>query len=166
MLRVPARDPGVMSDAGLQALGSARTEYHFDGPDAGLLEAFPNPRPGAAWIVGLDCAEFTALCPVTGQPDFGRILVDYVPDERCVESRSLKLYLFSYRNHGGFHEDCVNRIADDLAALLEPRALRVRGDFNVRGGIAIRPLAMRWGEREPDGRAGALELMEQYDRWR
>ncbi len=156
-----------MSDAdGLRALGSARTEYHLDGPDAGLLEAFPNPRPGAAWVVGLDCPEFTSLCPVTGQPDFGRLLIDYVPDGRCVESKSLKLYLFSYRNHGAFHEACVNGVADDLVGLLAPVALRVRGDFNPRGGIAIRPLALRFAEGDPARRREALELFEHYDRWR
>src|SRR5579863_4450886 len=103
-----------------------------------MLEAFPNPRPGSPWVVALDCTEFTSLCPMTGQPDFGRIHIHYVPGERCVESKSLKLYLGAYRNHGAFHEDCVNRIADDIASAVEPRWLRVFGDFSVRGGIAIR----------------------------
>jgi 7-cyano-7-deazaguanine reductase len=128
--------------AGLSALGR-RTEHRYDGPDAGVLDVFPNPRPGELWAVSLACFEFTSLCPVTGQPDFGRLFIDYVAAELCVESKSLKLYLMRYRNHGTFHEACVNSVADDLAARLSPRYLRVYGDFNPRGGIAIRPLAVR-----------------------
>lgn len=150
----------------LQALGSARTEYRLEHPDAAILEVFPNPQPERPWIVGLDCTEFTSVCPVTGQPDFGRLLIDYVPDRWCVESKSLKLYLFSYRNHGAFHEDCVNRVADDLAGRISPLALRVRGDFNVRGGIAIRPLALRWGTGGSGRRAEIDELFRHYDAWR
>jgi 7-cyano-7-deazaguanine reductase len=126
----------------LKALGS-RTEYRYDHPDARVLDVFDNPRPGSAWAVSLLCSEFTCLCPVTGQPDYGRLRIDYVPDASCVESKSLKLYLMRFRNHGSFHEDLVNRVADDLAGRLSPRYLRVYGDFNSRGGIAIRPLAVR-----------------------
>ena len=127
----------------LTLLGGGRADIRYDNPEAAMLEAFANPRPGAPWVVGLDCREFTSLCPVTGQPDFGRILISYVPGDLCVESKSLKLYLGAYRNHGAFHEDCVNTIADDLVAAIAPRYLRVFGDFNPRGGIAIRPLAVR-----------------------
>jgi 7-cyano-7-deazaguanine reductase len=126
----------------LRALGK-RAEYHYDQPDAGVLEVFDNPHPGQEWAVWLYCYEFTSLCPVTGQPDFGRLHIGYVPGALCVESKSLKLYLMRYRNHGAFHEDCVNRVASDLAARLAPRYLSVYGDFNPRGGIAIRPLAVR-----------------------
>jgi len=124
------------------ALGR-HTEYRYDSPDAALLEVFDNPCPGSPWVVSLLCSEFTSLCPVTGQPDYGRLIIDYVPGLRCVESKSLKLYLMGYRNHGTFHEACVNQVADDLAAKLSPMYLRVYGDFNPRGGIAIKPLAVR-----------------------
>lgn len=130
------------SAPGLASLGKS-TEYHYDAPDAAVLEAFPNPSPTTTWAVSLLCSEFTSLCPITGQPDFGRLHIDYVPGSRCVESKSLKLYLMRYRNHGSFHEECVNRVADDLFMRLAPRYLRVYGDFNPRGGIAIRPLAVR-----------------------
>ena len=153
-----------MSDTSrLTKLGSA-TEYRYDHPDVSMLEVFPNQHPDAPWVVGLDCQEFTSLCPMTGQPDFGRIHIHYVPGSQCVESKSLKLYLGAYRNHGAFHEDCVNRIADDLVAAMAPRWLRVFGDFSVRGGIAIRPLAIR----EADGLAAhdrdrCLQLVAQHD---
>jgi 7-cyano-7-deazaguanine reductase len=124
------------------ALGR-HTEYRYDSPDPGLLEVFENPYPGSSWVVSLLCSEFTSLCPVTGQPDYGRLTIEYVPGGLCVESKSLKLYLMGYRNHGTFHEACVNRVADDLSAKLSPRYLRVYGDFNPRGGIAIKPLAVR-----------------------
>jgi 7-cyano-7-deazaguanine reductase len=108
-----------------------------------VLETFYNPEPGSPWAVSLLCSEFTSLCPVTGQPDYGRLRIEYVPDQLCVESKSLKLYLVGYRDHGTFHEACVNQVADDLCAKLSPTYLRVYGDFHPRGGIAIRPLAVR-----------------------
>jgi 7-cyano-7-deazaguanine reductase len=126
----------------LGALGNP-TEYRYNEPDASVLETFDNPYPTSEWVVALLCDEFTTLCPVTGQPDYGRIRVDYVPGTLCVESKSLKLYLMRFRNEGTFHEACVNRVADDLCARLSPRYLRVYGDFNARGGIAIKPLAVR-----------------------
>ena len=106
-------------------------------PAEARLEAFPNTHPGRDYTVTLDCPEFTSICPITGQPDFGQLSVDYVPDKLCVESKSLKLYLFSFRNHGAFHEEVVNRILDDLVAAIKPRRARVEGRFNPRGGIAI-----------------------------
>ncbi|HMK98471.1 MAG TPA: preQ(1) synthase [Acidimicrobiales bacterium] len=124
------------------ALGR-RAQYRYDSPDASALEAFDNPHPGSRWAVVLWCSEFTSLCPVTGQPDYGALRIDYVPEGRCVESKSLKLYLMRYRNHGAFHEDCVNQVANDLFSVLTPRYLRVFGDFRPRGGIAIKPLAVR-----------------------
>jgi len=99
------------------------------------LETFPNPRPGREYEIDITCPEFTALCPMTGQPDFATIHIVYVPDERCVELKSLKLYLWSFRDEGHFHEDVTNRILDDLVAALRPRRITVTGDFNVRGGI-------------------------------
>lgn len=100
------------------------------------LETFPNPNPGRDYEIRFDCPEFTCLCPKTGQPDFARIEISYVPDRTCVELKSLKLYLWSYRDEGAFHEAVTNRIADDLLAAIAPRRLTVTGRFNVRGGIA------------------------------
>lgn len=99
------------------------------------LETFPNPRPERDYEVSFDCPEFTCLCPMTGQPDFATIKITYVPDQRCVELKSLKLYLWSFRNEGAFHEAVTNRILDDLVSALSPRFARVEGDFLVRGGI-------------------------------
>jgi len=109
----------------------------FDSPDAAILEAFENTHPGRDYWIILNCPEFTSLCPVTGQPDFGRITIRYVPDKLCVESKSLKLYLRSFRNHGTFHEESVNRILGDIEKTVSPRQLTVKGEFNTRGGIAI-----------------------------
>jgi 7-cyano-7-deazaguanine reductase len=154
----------VTDNSKLTQLGSGPTQYRYDNPTAGLLESFAHNRPDGHWVVGLECGEFTSLCPITGQPDFGRILIHYVPGELCVESKSLKLYLGAYRNHGSFHEACVNQIADDLVSAMAPRYLRVFGDFNPRGGIAIRPMAVRFGsDGEPALRAECEALVAQYD---
>ena len=99
------------------------------------LETFPNPRPGRDYEIAFDCPEFTCLCPRTGQPDFAVMKIRYVPGDLCVELKSLKLYLWSFRDQGHFHEDVTNRILDDLVSLLKPRRMTVVGDFNVRGGI-------------------------------
>jgi len=99
------------------------------------LETFPNPNPERDYEVRFDCPEFTCLCPLTGQPDFATIRIRYTPDQRCVELKSLKLYLWSFRDEGAFHEAVTNRILDDLVAALAPRRLSVEGDFLVRGGI-------------------------------
>ena len=99
------------------------------------LETFPNPRSERDYLIAFDCPEFTCLCPMTGQPDFATIRIAYVPDALCVELKSLKLYLWSYRDEGAFHEAVTNRIADDLIAALKPRRLSVTGAFLVRGGI-------------------------------
>ena len=99
------------------------------------LESFANPRPGRDYEIRFDCPEFTCLCPITGQPDFATLRIRYVPDQACVELKSLKLYLWSFRQEGHFHEDVTNRILDDLVALLAPRRMTVEGDFYVRGGI-------------------------------
>lgn len=100
-----------------------------------ILERFENPEPARDFEITFDCPEFTCLCPLTGQPDFARIEISYVPDAWCVESKSLKNYLWSYRNEGAFHEKVTNAIADDLVAALGPRKLKVSGHFNIRGGI-------------------------------
>lgn len=119
-------------------LGSAKTNYPTDyAPE--LLEAFPNKHPEDDYFVKFNCPEFTSLCPMTGQPDFATIYISYVPDQKLVESKSLKLYLFSFRNHGDFHEDCVNIIMKDLIRKLDPKYIEVWGKFTPRGGISIDP---------------------------
>jgi 7-cyano-7-deazaguanine reductase len=103
--------------------------------DKSALDTFPNPEPGRDYEIEFECPEFTCVCPKTGQPDFATIYIDYVPDERCVELKSLKLYLWSFRNVGAFHEKVTNDIFSDLVELLAPRQLTIRGEFKVRGGI-------------------------------
>lgn len=124
----------------LKALGSGHTEYKTD-YDPSLLEKFPNKHVDNDYMVTLNCPEFTSLCPKTGQPDFAKIFINYIPDKFLVESKSLKLYLFSFRNHGDFHEDCCNIIMKDLKKLLEPKYIEVKGVFMPRGGISIYPFA-------------------------
>jgi 7-cyano-7-deazaguanine reductase len=102
------------------------------------LDTFPNPNPQRDYEISFEAPEFTCLCPMTGQPDFATIRIRYVPDAKCVELKSLKLYLWSYRDEGAFHEAVTNRIADDLLGALDPRFLEVEGDFYIRGGIRTR----------------------------
>jgi 7-cyano-7-deazaguanine reductase len=102
---------------------------------APMLEVFPNPKPERDYQIELRCPEFTCLCPVTGQPDFATLHVRYVPDRVCVELKSFKLYLWSFRDRGAYHEAVVNRILDELVEVLQPRSLEIEGVFNVRGGI-------------------------------
>ena len=125
---------------GLTKLGSQNTRYSMD-YDPTVLESFSNKHPDNDYFVKFNCPEFTSLCPITGQPDFATIYISYVPAERMVESKSLKLYLFSYRNHGDFHEDCVNKIMKDLVKLMDPKYIEVVGLFTPRGGISIYPYA-------------------------
>ena len=114
------------------------TDLHFD-YDKSVLESFDNKHPDRDYWVKFNCPEFTSLCPITGQPDFASIYIRYIPDKKMLESKSLKLYLFSFRNHGAFHEDCVNIILNDLVELLKPRYIEVVGKFLPRGGISIDP---------------------------
>jgi 7-cyano-7-deazaguanine reductase len=125
-----------MADSDLTLLEQGERNYP-DSPDKARLEAFENTHPGRDYWIEFDSPEFTALCPITGQPDFGHITIRYIPDKRCLESKSLKLYLFSFRNHGAFHEAVVNRILDDLVAAIQPRRAVVKGVFRPRGGISI-----------------------------
>ena len=127
---------------GLQKLGK-RVEYSTD-YDPSVLETFENLHQDNDYWVQFNCPEFTTLCPITGQPDFAEIKILYIPGERMVESKSLKLYLFSFRNHGDFHEDCVNTIMKDLVRLMDPKYIEVYGLFLPRGGISIYPYA-NWG---------------------
>lgn len=123
---------------GVTLLGNQHTQYADDyAPD--VLETFVNKHPNNDYVVTFDAYEFTSKCPKTGQPDFAKVIISYIPREKMVESKSLKLYLFSFRNHGDFHEDCMNIIAKDLIALMNPKYLEVRGIFSPRGGISIYP---------------------------
>ena len=122
----------------VKLLGSQGTQYIYEyAPE--LLEAVASKHTNRDYFVKLNCPEFTSLCPITNQPDFATMYISYIPDELLVESKSLKLYLFSFRNHGDFHEDCVNIIMNDLINLLNPRYIEVWGKFTPRGGISIDP---------------------------
>lgn len=125
---------------GVTLLGNQNTKYEF-GYNPDVLETFENKHPENQYMVTFTCPEFTSLCPKTGQPDFATIYISYIPRHKMVESKSLKLYLFSFRNHGDFHEDCVNIIMKDLVKLMDPIYLEVYGDFVPRGGISILPFA-------------------------
>ena len=145
----------------LTSLG-ARADIPAD-YDPGVLEAFANAHPERDYLVTLRCPEFTTLCPITGQPDFGTLLISYIPNERLVESKSLKLYLFSFRNHGDFHEDVTNVVLNDLVALMEPKYIEVKGLFVPRGGIAIHPFA-NWANPAFDyAETARARLFEQLD---
>lgn len=131
---------------GVTLLGNQNTKYEKD-YNPSVLETFKNKHPENDYVVTFNCPEFTSLCPKTGQPDFAKIIISYIPREDMVESKSLKLYLFSFRNHGDFHEDCCNLILKDLVALMNPKYIEVIGVFNPRGGISIYPM-VNWGDSE------------------
>ncbi len=114
------------------------------------LETFPNPEPGRDYEIAMECPEFTCVCPRTGQPDFATVRIRYTPAELCLELKSLKLYLWSYRNEGAFHEAVINRILDDLVRAVQPKAMTVVGDFNVRGGIHTTVTAFHDGAKRPE----------------
>lgn len=151
----------------LTKLGSQKTKY-YNKPDIKILETFENQhQQKPLYLVPFICSEFTSLCPKTGQPDFAQLEIIYVPRIKMVESKSLKLYLFSFRNQGEFHEDVINRIAKDLFNTLQPLYLRVYGDFNLRGGIAIKPLVEMFGTTEDlttQTQNCIDKLVEQWDR--
>ena len=132
----------------LQALGRESVYSQKYAPE--VLETFENQHPDNDYWVRFNCPEFTTLCPITGQPDFAEIRISYVPDKRMVESKSLKLYLFSFRSNGDFHEDCVNTIMKDLVKLMDPKYLEVTGWFMPRGGISIYPFA-NYADKEHEG---------------
>ncbi len=130
------------SKEGLEALGHKTVYSDNYAPE--VLETFENQHPDNDYWVRFNCPEFTTLCPITGQPDFAEVRISYIPDRKMVESKSLKLYLHSFRNHGDFHEDCINTIMKDLRALMDPKYIEVTGFFVPRGGISIYPYA-NWG---------------------
>ena len=117
---------------------SKNESNYFSSPDDTKLECFDNQYSERDYWITFDCPEFTSLCPVTGQPDFGHIIIRYIPDKKCVESKSLKMYLFAFRNHNTFHEEVVNRVLSDLVAICDPREAQVIGDFRPRGGISLK----------------------------
>ena len=125
---------------GVTLLKKSETKYPAS-PDEAVLETFTNRYSKRDYQIMFDCPEFTTLCPITDQPDFGHIKITYIPDKRCIESKSLKLYLFSYRNINTFHEDSVNRILDDVVQSIAPREAVVEGIFRPRGGISITVIA-------------------------
>ena len=141
--------------AGVTLLGEKKTVYPTD-YNPSVLESFINKHPENDYLVTLNCPEFTSLCPKTGQPDFAKIIINYIPNEQMVESKSLKLYLFSFRNHGDFHEDCINIIMKDLIALMQPRYIEVYGIFTPRGGISICPFANYADENHQELKAQRL----------
>jgi len=120
----------------LTILGKSKIKYPTS-PDKAKLETFENKYSNRDYWISFDCPEFTSICPVTGQPDFGVITIRYIPDKKCIESKSLKLYLFSFRNFATFHEEAVNRILDDIIKTCNPRKASVIGEFLPRGGISI-----------------------------
>ncbi len=133
----------------LQALGKTRQGYEFEAPDVSILEVFPNNYPGRPYMVSIEFPEFTSLCPVTGQPDFATIILEYVPDTRIVESKSFKLYMFAYRNHRTFMETVTNQMLDDFTQALDPLWLRVKGIFSPRGGTRLHVFAEHYKENSP-----------------
>ena len=155
------RSKGEDSMQDVTLLGNQNVKYSFDyKPD--VLETFNNKHPDVDYWVKFNCPEFTSLCPITSQPDFATIYISYVPDIKMVESKSLKLYLFSFRNHGDFHEDVVNIIMKDLIKLMEPRYIEVWGKFLPRGGISIDPYT-NYGKPGTKFEKMAWERFRQHD---
>ena len=142
-------------------LGNQHTEYPTD-YDPSVLQTFANKHPDRDYFVKFNCPEFTSLCPITGQPDFATLTISYVPGEKMVESQSLKLYLFSFRNHGDFHEDCINIIVNDLVALMDPNYLEAWGKFTPRGGISIDPY-VNYGKPGTRWEEVAWERLSRHD---
>lgn len=146
---------------GITHLGSQGTKYDMD-YNPSVLETFINKHPENDYFVKFNCPEFTSLCPITGQPDFATITISYVPELKMVESKSLKLYLFSFRNHGDFHEDCINKIMKDLIALMDPKYIEVWGKFTPRGGISIDPYC-NYGKPNTKWQDVAFNRMANHD---
>jgi 7-cyano-7-deazaguanine reductase len=145
----------------LTLLGNQKVEYPQEYMPE-ILETFDNKHLENDYFVKFNCPEFTSLCPITGQPDFANIIISYVPNIKMVESKSLKLYLFSFRNHGGFHEDCVNIIMKDLIRLMEPYYIEVWGKFTPRGGISIDPYC-NYGKKESKWEKVAFDRLINHD---
>ncbi|UJL45451.1 NADPH-dependent 7-cyano-7-deazaguanine reductase QueF [Virgibacillus sp. NKC19-16] len=145
----------------LTLLGSQDVKYNFDyAPE--VLETVDNNHQNRDFFVKFNCPEFTTLCPITGQPDFATVYISYIPDTQMVESKSLKLYLFSFRNHGDFHEDSMNIIMNDLIDAMNPRYIEVWGKFTPRGGISIDPYC-NYGKPETKYEQMAEHRMMNHD---
>lgn len=146
--------------SGITLLGNQKVHYpETYAPE--ILETFINKHPENDYFVKFICPEFTSLCPITGQPDFATIYIAYIPAEKMVESKSLKLYLFSFRNHGDFHEDCINIVMKDLIKLMQPKYIEVHGIFTPRGGIAIHPYC-NYGQPNTQYQSLALTRLQQH----
>lgn len=146
---------------GITLLGNNNTIYPQT-YDPSVLETFANKHTGRDYFVKFNCPEFTSLCPITGQPDFATIYISYVPREKMVESKSLKLYLFGFRNRGDFHEDCVNIIMNDLIDLMDPAYIEVFGKFLPRGGISIDPYC-NYGKKGTKWEEVAWDRLSRHD---
>ncbi len=146
---------------GITLLGNQKTKYPDDYAPQ-MLETFINKHQDNDYFVKFNCPEFTSLCPITGQPDFATIYISYIPDVRMVESKSLKLYLYSFRNHGDFHEDCVNIIMKDLIKLMDPKYIEVWGKFTPRGGISIDPYC-NYGRKDTKFEEMAMHRLMEHD---
>ena len=146
---------------GITLLGNQKVDYQFSYTPE-VLETFENKHQGNDYFVKFNCPEFTSLCPITGQPDFAVIYISYIPDVLMVESKSLKLYLFSFRNHGDFHEDCMNIIMKDLIKLMDPKYIEVWGKFTPRGGISIDPYC-NYGRKGTEWETLAKNRLYQHD---
>lgn len=147
--------------AHLQALGN-KTAYPSNGPSPELLEAFPNRFPNRPYIVSIEFPEFTSLCPVTGQPDFATIVVEYIPDAFCVESKSFKVYMFAYRDHQSFMESITNTILDDICNTLQPLWCRVKGLFTPRGGTNLHVFAECYKEMPQEQKDEVRRLVTEW----
>ena len=146
---------------GITLLGNNKNSYpQTYTPD--ILETFDNRHTDMDYLVKFNCPEFTSLCPITGQPDFAAVYISYIPELKMVESKSLKLYLFSFRNHGAFHEDCMNIILKDLRDLMQPRFIEVQGKFTPRGGISIDPYTC-WGRPDSVYQEMAAHRLKNHD---
>ena len=149
--------------SGLRSLKGGHSYLPAEGPDVSILEAFPNRFPERRYVVSISFPEFTSLCPVTGQPDFGTIVLEYVPAKLCVESKSFKLYMFAYRNHHSFMETITNNVLNDIVTLLDPDWARVKGLFVPRGGTRIHVFAEHFRKLPA---AGAADLHEFVREWK
>ena len=146
---------------GITLLGNQKTKYPTD-YDPNVLETFVNKHQDNDYFVKFNCPEFTSLCPITGQPDFATIYISYVPSVKMVESKSLKLYLYSFRNHGDFNEDCMNIIMKDLIKLMDPKYIEVWGKFTPRGGISIDPYC-NYGKKGTMWEQVAVDRLTHHD---
>lgn len=151
----------INEEKDLSLLGSGHTKYPED-YDPSVLETFVNKHQDHDYFVKFNCPEFTSLCPITGQPDFATVYISYVPEVKMVESKSLKLYLYSFRNHGDFHEDCTNIIMEDLIKLMDPKYIEVWAKFTPRGGISIDPYC-NYGKKGTPWEQVAWDRLSHHD---